>query len=153
MPTTVRVEIKGIDTIMRKFTIMQGRIIEIIVLNNKEYSQKIKLRAKELVPVDLGNLRRSIGSKSKDKGTTVIIGSRTEYSTELGTKPGTRVPPKQLIGWCVRHGMPGLQYLVSRKIEQVGSPKQPYMLPAFEEYSAEYRIDLAKKVKALVEKT
>lgn len=44
--------------------------------------------AKEVVPVDTGNLRNSITHATEDNGHTVVIGSNVEYApyVELGTR-------------------------------------------------------------------
>ncbi len=88
--------------------------------------------AKELCPVDTGNLRNSITHEVKGDEKAVYIGSNTEYAAyvELGTGqyyPGGRQDP-----W-VYQDEEGNWYKTS------GQKPQPYLKPAITDHRDDYK--------------
>ena len=89
--------------------------------------------AKELCPVDTGNLRNSITHTTENNSRTVVIGTTVKYAPyiELGTGKyaeggGGRQTPWRYHdkkGWHITSGM----------------PPRPYLRPAIEKHKDEYR--------------
>lgn len=67
--------------------------------------------AKELCPVDTGNLRNSITHATEDEGHTVVIGTNVEYApyVELGT---SRQRPQPYLRPAIENYIPQYQMVV-----------------------------------------
>lgn len=79
--------------------------------------------AKELCPVDTGNLRNSITHTTENNDHTVVIGTAVKYAPyiELGT--GKYAEDHDKKGWHTTSGM----------------PPRPYLRPAIENHKDEYK--------------
>lgn len=95
----------------------------------------VELRAKQLCPVDLGELRASI--KRRVEGNKVIIYTDLTYARdmEFGTLPNVMMSAqeeKDIEEWAARHGLPGGP--VARKIKKMGikagTPEAPLKTPS-----------------------
>lgn len=87
--------------------------------------------AKGLVPVDTGNLRRSITHEVSAQAGGVVgrVGTNVPYGryVEEGTRP--HWPPVAAVaGWARRHGIE--PFLVARAISRRGTKARPYLKPA-----------------------
>ena len=84
---------------------------------------KAESYAKEICPVDTGNLRNSITHAMKDEH-TVMIGTSVEYApyVELGhhQEPGRYVPA------------------IKKRLKKEWVPPKPYLRPALENHMQEY---------------
>jgi HK97 gp10 family phage protein len=89
--------------------------------------------AKGLVPVDTGNLRRSITHDVSAQAGGVVgrVGTNVPYAryVEEGTSPHWP-PVSALAGWAGRHGIPA--FLVARAISRRGTKAKPYLKPALQ---------------------
>ena len=88
--------------------------------------------AKDLAPVDTGNLRNSISHKVDDGEPAVYIGSNVEYAAyvELGTgkyTDGGRPTP-----WVYQDDNGNWHWTA-------GNPAQPFLAPAVKEHATTYR--------------
>ena len=88
--------------------------------------------AKDLAPVDTGNLRNSISHKVDDGEPAVYIGTNTEYAAyvELGTgkyTDGGRPNP-----WVYQDDNGNWHWTA-------GNPAQPFLAPAVKEHAQTYR--------------
>ena len=88
--------------------------------------------AKDLAPVDTGNLRNSISHKVDDGEPAVYIGSNVEYAAyvELGTgkyTEGGRPTP-----WVYQDDNGNWHWTA-------GNPAQPFLAPAVKEHATTYR--------------
>lgn len=90
--------------------------------------------AKQLCPVDTGNLRNSITHSTEDNGHTVVIGSNVEYApyVELGTG-------KFAEGGSGRDTPWSYQDAEGRWHTTSGRPPKPFLRPAIENHTDEYR--------------
>lgn len=61
---------------------------------------------------------------------------------EFGTGPHFP-PPQALAGWARRHGMAGMEFVIARKISQVGTPARPFLMPAYQEETAAFQAAVA----------
>lgn len=94
----------------------------------------VEAEAKRLVPVDTGNLRRSITHEVRASGGLVVgkVGSNAPYAriVEDGRTPGAMPPPGVLLGWMGRHGIPaGREFIIRRAVNRRKIPR-PYLGPA-----------------------
>ena len=88
--------------------------------------------AKDLAPVDTGNLRNSISHKVDDEEPAVYIGSNTSYApyVELGTgkyTEGGRPTP-----WVYQDDNGNWHWTA-------GNPAQPFLAPAVKDHRTTYR--------------
>ena len=88
--------------------------------------------AKDLAPVDTGNLRNSISHKVDDGEPAVYIGTNTEYAAyvELGTgkyTDGGRPTP-----WVYQDDNGNWHWTA-------GNPAQPFLAPAVKDHAQTYR--------------
>lgn len=96
--------------------------------------------AKDLAPVDTGNLRNSISHKVDDGEPAVYIGSNTSYAAyvELGTgkyTEGGRPTP-----WVYRDDEGNWHWTR-------GNPAQPFLAPAVKDHPQTYRNIIADELK------
>lgn len=95
----------------------------------------VELRPKQLVPVDMGQLRASI--KHKVEGDKVIIYTEMEYARDMeyGTPPNPMMSEqeeKEIEDWAKRHGLPGgpVARKIKRKGIKAGTPENPLKTPS-----------------------
>lgn len=120
------IDFKGLSTSGLDKNIQQGLTIAGI---------QIQQAARQLVPIDTGDLRKSISSKvsSITGGIRATIQPTEPYAggVELGQPAGTYVSPVQLMAWARRKGLN--PYAISRSILNKGTQAQPYLFPAFDQ--------------------
>lgn len=130
----LEININGKKELIEKIGKVNDAIKDKIVMNMRISTMMIKQRARELVPVDTGALRRSIRdvTRATDKSVTGIVGTTMPYGAgvEFGTKPHWP-PPGALDKWARKRGLN--PYLVARAIAKKGTKPHPYMIPAFRE--------------------
>jgi len=133
--SVAELKIKGLDKLIKKFDSLSNitvkKQLERTMLRTTEM---VKYRARELVPVDTGALRRSIRNivQASDKEIIGRIGPTEPYgaSVEFGTKP--HFPPvRALERWAKKRGLN--PYVVARSIAKKGTIAHPYLIPAFKE--------------------
>ena len=98
--------------------------------------------AKDLAPVDTGNLRNSISHRVDDGEPAVYIGSNTSYAAyvELGTGkyyPGGRPTP-----WVYRDEEGRFHWTA-------GNPAQPYLVPAVKDHQKTYKNIIENELKGM----
>lgn len=89
----------------------------------------VRSEARGLVPVDTGELKKSISVMVKDANPmSVEVGPDVNYGAdvEFGTKPHA-VSAGALSGWAKRKGLN--PYAVAKSIEKKGTKAQPYLIP------------------------
>lgn len=96
---------------------------------------QVKQSARDLVPVDTGDLRKSISSNLSaiTGGIRATIQPTEPYAgaVEFGQPAGTYVSPQQLMVWARNRGLN--PYAVSKSILNKGTQAQPYLFPAFDQ--------------------
>lgn len=127
----------GLDKLIKKLDRLGGNIEETLKLSMQKQGELVKGDAKDLAPVDIGDLRQSIYKKTtitKSKITsTIYTNSDHAAYVEFGTgKVGQNTPvvnkyPGQLAykqdKWKVNIPGVGVRYIA-------GQPAQPYLYPA-----------------------
>lgn len=113
------------DEVLKAFEDAWSRGLERIGLQAEGY-------AKDLCPVDTGELRNSISHKVDESEQTVYVGSNNRYAAyvELGTGryyPGGRPTP-----WTYQDAK-GVWHWTR------GNPAQPYLAPAVKDHVQTYR--------------
>lgn len=98
--------------------------------------------AKDLAPVDTGNLRNSISHKVDESEPAVYIGSNVEYAAyvELGTgkyTEGGRPTP-----WVYQDDKGNWRWTA-------GNPAQPFLAPAVKDHPQTYRNIIADELKGM----
>lgn len=90
--------------------------------------------AKRLVPVDTGNLRRTITHRvdSATIPTFAQVGTNAPYAQAVheGRKKGSMPPVSALAGWASRHRVSA--FLVARAIGRRGIPARPFLREALQ---------------------
>ncbi|HEX6956258.1 MAG TPA: hypothetical protein VF156_15395 [Agromyces sp.] len=64
---------------------------------------------------------------------------------EFGTGPHFP-PPAALAGWARRHGMAGMEFVIARKISEVGTPARPFLFPAYSEETPAFQAAVAAAI-------
>lgn len=118
------VEIKGLDSLIKKLGTVEGAVQQGLYRGIGKTMTVIEGDAKDLCPVDTGELRNSIHSKTEIKGDSISgeVGTTKTYSSyiELGTGQrgsSSPSPPKAPIGDGYREDWTGIS-------------AQPYLYPA-----------------------
>lgn len=129
------IKVKGLKELQAKFENLEGEKFKNQMKRTMLVATgKIKTRARELVPVDRGVLRRSIRDdvRYKIRELKGIIEAKEQYasSVEHGTRP--HFPPvSALSSWARKRGIN--PYALAVAISRRGTKPQPFMIPAFEE--------------------
>ena len=155
------VEVKGLDAFVAKFKGADKIVTDELSKAGKRAGLAVEAGAKRLVPVDTGNLRRSITSVQAPFGTTVSpmmvttrVGTNQPYAmaVEFGRGAGTTQPPTAPIAaWLERHGGdPKMAYVVARAIGRRGIPGRPYLTKAFAELQSKIRAEFDQVPKRIV---
>jgi len=136
MAEPITIEIKGLDKLKEKMKDLS----DIVVRQQMERTmyrstEMIKNRARELVPVDTGNLRRSIRDivQVGEREIKGIIGPTEPYGApvEFGARP--HFPPVgALERWANKRGINPWALAVS--ISRKGTRPHPFLIPAFEQF-------------------
>ncbi len=104
--------------------------------------REIEERAKQLAPVDLGALRRSINYSSTNNGLSAMVTVNVSYAPyqEFGTGGLVNVPPemKQLA-----------EYYKGRGVRQINLRPQPFLYPAYIEGRKQLLENLRKGLERL----
>lgn len=127
--------IVGLDSLLKKLNKLGGNVEEVLYKSMQKQGELVKGNAKELCPVDTGDLRQSIKRQTKRyKGKIVSkIYTNSEYSAyvEFGSgKVGERTNTNTKVNvsykqdkWLVNIPDVGLRWIE-------GQPAQPYLYPA-----------------------
>lgn len=97
-----------------------------------ETATRIESSAIARAPVDLGNLRRSMGKRSLLGGLAAEIFNTAEYAAhvEFGTRPHEIRPrTRRVLSW-VRYG----QRFFARRVRHPGTRPQPFLFPSWEDH-------------------
>ena len=124
------VKVEGAEKIQEALKdpkLLKGPIADFL----KKSGAYVTQMAMEKAPVDTGHLKASIAFKAK--ATEVEIGTNIFYARfqEFGTKPHFP-PPSALAVWARRHGMPGAEFAIARKIAKRGTRPRPFLVPALQ---------------------
>lgn len=134
------IRINGQEKIVKKLEDVNRFLKDRLVMNMEIAMREVKQRARELVPVDTGDLSKSIRNvvRVTDKSITGIVGASQPYAAavEFGTRPHwipLKDPQKSAAfrKWCQKRGLN--PYLVARAIAKKGTKPHPYLIPAFEQ--------------------
>lgn len=113
--------------------------------------------ARELAPVDKGELRDSLRARVEGRGVetlaTVFSPLRRAVFSEKGTRP--HWPPiAALQGWAVRHGFPakGGAFLVARSIARKGTPAFEFMKGSIEKNQRKIVRRIVKAIRDILRK-
>lgn len=143
-------EIKGLDSLMKKLDAVPGAITQSCIDGENKTLADITATAKELCPVDTGQLRDSIepymdAHKAKaDSGTVSgATGTNVEHGIfqEFGTGPvGENTPVAGKSPDDVAHRKTGWTYYsekLGRFVRTNGQPAQPFLYPASQQRAPE----------------
>lgn len=146
MPVHLELRFEGADHILSKLAPN--------ILLNKPLEQAlhksallVEGEAKRLVPVDTGNLRRSIRTLELSPR-HALVGTRVKYAVAVheGRRAGAAMPPPdRLKGWARRHGkIP--PYVLARAIGRRGIKARPFMRDALDRLRGVISLLLSKAV-------
>jgi hypothetical protein len=144
----VRISIEGLDDAGELADQYAKDVEECAVGAIQDYCIDVTAAAIERAPVDTGAMQGDIAWRIEDGGKTGIVEAKKEYSlfVDQPTKPHFP-PPEALAGWARRHGMPGAEYAIAKKIAARGTKGQPFISPAWERGAAEFVDLLVKRLK------
>lgn len=155
--------INGIDSLMKKLNALGGNVNKVLEISISKQTKLIQGEAKDLCPVDTGDLRKSIFTDvnvSSSKVTGKVF-TNNEYAgyVEFGTgRVGETTPvadkyPGELAykqdKWLANIPDVGLRYVA-------GQPAQPYMYPAIknneDKVLRNIKLDLKEAIEKVVKK-
>lgn len=155
--------INGIDSLMKKLNALGGNVNKVLEISISKQTKLIQGEAKDLCPVDTGDLRKSIFTDvnvSSSKVTGKVF-TNNEYAgyVEFGTgSVGETTPvadkyPGELAykqdKWLANIPDVGLRYVA-------GQPAQPYMYPAIknneDKVLRNIKLDLKEAIEKVVKK-
>ncbi|WP_040192094.1 HK97-gp10 family putative phage morphogenesis protein [Clostridium culturomicium] len=155
--------INGIDSLMKKLNALGGNVNKVLEISISKQTKLIQGEAKDLCPVDTGDLRKSIFTDvnvSSSKVTGKVF-TNNEYAgyVEFGTgRVGETTPvadkyPGELAykqdKWLANIPDVGLRYVA-------GQPAQPYMYPAIknneDKILGNIKLDLKEAIEKVVKK-
>jgi hypothetical protein len=116
----------------------------------------VERRAKTLVPVDTGHLRRSITNQvtASPMLVTTTIGTNVPYAraVEFGRGAGKTPPPSAPIAaWLGRHGGdPGAAFVVARAIGRRGIKGRPFLTRALRELRGQIQTEFRRVPRAVI---
>lgn len=128
-----KIKIKGLKELEEKFGRLEGADFRMRLKRTMRISAGfVKTRARQIVPVDTGSLRRSITEDISYSNNRIIgiIEPKEPYGAaiEFGTKPHF-VPVGALKRWANKRGIN--PYALAVSISRKGTKKHPFMFPAF----------------------
>lgn len=125
----------GLDSLLKKLNKLGGNIDEVLTQSIGKQTKLVQGDAKELCPVDLGDLRNSIkGNVKKYKGRIVgVVSTNSDHAAyvEFGTgKVGERTNKNNKVNVSYKQDkwLVNIPDVGPRWIE--GQPAQPYLYPA-----------------------
>lgn len=131
------IEIQGLDQLVAKAAEagdeMTALLLEAMIRSTDRVKQQIQDNITSKGITNTGNLSGSVDvvEVSPERG---VVGVGEDYGAyvEFGTDP--HWPPVDAIErWAqTKLGVPGLGFIIARKISKVGTKAQPYVRPAFE---------------------
>lgn len=136
--TEITIEVRGLSELTNKLgavgvtALLGGPIRKGLTVS----ALLVEGEAKKLVPVDTGNLRRTITHKVDGSPIPAFatIGTDASYARAVhdGRRAGAKMPPlSALKGWAGRHGVPGNRvFLVARAISRKGIRARPFLTDA-----------------------
>lgn len=151
----------GLDSLLKKLDKLGGNVEEVLYKSMQQQGELVKSDAKELCPVDTGDLRKSIYKKTKRaKGrivSTIYTNSDHAAYVEFGTgKVGERTNTNTNVNvsykqdkWKVNIPDVGVRWIE-------GQPAQPYLYPALknneEKVIENIKEDVKKAIKEVAKK-
>lgn len=134
MEITYKVE--GLDKLLQKTSAPASLIGPAMRTALTKSALLVEGEAKRLVPVDTGNLRRTITHRVDSAAipTFAEIGTNAPYAKAVheGRRAGAAPPPTQaLAGWASRHKIPaGALFALARRIGRKGIKGRPFLKDA-----------------------
>ena len=112
----IKIEIKGLDKLIRKLGTLSYEIKMELSNAIKKSAFLVETRAKEVTPVDTGRLRASITTAIS--GPEAIIAPHTEYAIFVHEGVGGR-RPRPFMRWGVEQAEPDIQRIFEDAISKV----------------------------------
>ena len=149
--------IENMDRLMHKIDALGGNSKDILKRSMSKNIEYVKGQAKLLCPVDTGNLRGSISSKTKVDGTTIesICSTNVEYAqyVEFGTGPRGEASHEGICpdvpvvyrqdGWCYMDD--NGEFIYTK-----GQPAKPFMYPALKNNEENILKEIEKDLKKAI---
>lgn len=146
-------EVKGLAEILAKTSAPASLIGPPLRKGLTTSALLVQGEAQRLVPVDTGNLRRTITHRVDGAAipTFALVGTNAPYAIVVheGRRAGAAMPPVQaLLGWARRHG--GLNpFLVARAIKRKGIKGRPFLKNAMGAMRGQVDAALGKAAKEI----
>ena len=142
-----KTQIKGLDSLLKKLNSLGGDVETTVKKSMSKNIKLVKGEAKMLAPVDTGDLRKSIYSRTESNKSRVrgIVYTNSDHAgyMEFGTGQkgaASPSPPKD----------PDAR--ISYKEDWVGVPAQPYMYPALKNNEKQVIKNIKSDIKAAIRK-
>lgn len=151
----------GLDSLLKKLNKLGGNIDEVLTQSIGQQTKLVQGDAKDLCPVDLGDLRNSIkGNVKKYKGRIVgVVSTNSDHAAyvEFGTgKVGERTNKNNKVNVSYKQDkwLVNIPDVGPRWIE--GQPAQPYLYPALknneERIIENIKADVRKAIREVAKK-
>lgn len=151
----------GLDSLLKKLNKLGGNIDEVLTQSIGQQTKLVQGDAKDLCPVDLGDLRNSIkGTVKKYKGRIVgVVSTNSDHAAyvEFGTgKVGERTNKNNKVNASYKQDkwLVNIPDVGPRWIE--GQPAQPYLYPALknneERIIENIKADIRKAIREVAKK-
>lgn len=116
----MKITVKGNRAVLRGFRAYEKRSVERTKEELKGWADKTEADAKRDVPVDTGELQRSIRQGMDNEGLVQTVGTNVEYSPYVEFGTGTQVDvPSGLEDYAIQFKGAG--------IKEVNLPARPYL--------------------------
>lgn len=116
----------GISSLVNRLNDFGAQGVQMVKDEIEATGRDIEANAKQIAPVDLGTLRRSINYSSSDNGLSAMVTVNVSYGIyqEVGTGGLVNVPPelKELA-----------EYYKGRGVRQINLRPQPFLYPSYVE--------------------
>lgn len=139
-----RAEVVGLEQWVARIKGADKIVMEELRKAGQRSGLRVEAGAKKLVPVDTGNLRRSISTVTTTQGiySTTKVGTNVPYAraVEFGRGAGTTQPPVAPIArWLAKKGSDANPFVVARAIGRRGIAGRPFLTKAFKELQPKIR--------------
>jgi len=139
MAEIIEIKIEGLDKLNKKLGGLNNVMVREQMRRTMYIStEKVKNEARKRVPVDTGNLRRSIRDivQVSDKEVSGIVGPTEPYGAPVEYGSKLHFPPVgALKRWAEKRGIN--PYALAVSISRKGTKPHPFLIPAFQEKAKE----------------
>lgn len=146
----VSIKVEGLDEALAMMEKEKEKFLDAVRGGIMDTIIDITADARDTAPVDTGAMQNEIGWRTEDDGLTGVVEGLKDYTVyvDKGTKPHMP-PPSALAAWARRHGMPGAEYAIAKKIAQRGTPPKLFMTNSWEHHKDQVSENIKRRLAGL----